>query len=308
MFAAVACTASPPVAPSPTPSASPVTSPTPGLGGGSPSPGTTADPTPQPTITPTEDVIDHPIGSTDVILRMDQGGGFVFYGFFATQAPQFTLYGDGTFLLRPLEDRERPDMWTDGMPRFLHGRMNEAYIQALLAHALTTGRLLDARDQYPQDTCADCGSTFFTINAAGLDKTVTVVGLEMVEPTGPDAAHRRGFAQLAQTINELEERARAGEFGEVALYDPGYYRITLFEAAGEPVMEPVAWPWDDVMPADFEPEDEFAPPTYIMSRDNVALLLEVPSGGHTGIWAEEPDGTQWQIGVRPLLLEEMPTD
>ena len=44
--------------------------------------------------------VDHATGATDVLLRFDQGGGFVMPAFLATSAPIFTLYGDGTIIFR----------------------------------------------------------------------------------------------------------------------------------------------------------------------------------------------------------------
>ena len=35
-----------------------------------------------------------------MILRYEEGGGFMMAGFIATQAPIFTLYGDGTVIFR----------------------------------------------------------------------------------------------------------------------------------------------------------------------------------------------------------------
>lgn len=239
---------------------------------------------------------------------MEQGGGMVPLGWLATQAPQFVLYGDGSFVLRPATDADRPDAWIDGLPRFLQGRLTEDYVQALLGFALTTGRVHGAREGYPQNRCADCGSTIFTLNAAGVSKTVTVDALGIMEESGPDATDRRGFAELAATLTGLEERARSGELGEVVLYDPEVYRVTLIEALGEPVAEPVAWPWSDISPNDFRAPAEFAPPTLVMTREDVALLTDVPSGGHNGIWVEEADATPWQIGLRPLLPHEIAAD
>src|SRR5688572_19376076 len=46
-------------------------------------------------------VIDHPTGPTDIVLRMETGGGFVPFGYFITQAPTFVLYGDNRAIFRP---------------------------------------------------------------------------------------------------------------------------------------------------------------------------------------------------------------
>ena len=40
----------------------------------------------------------------------------------------------------------------------------------------------------------------------------------------------------------------------------------------------------------------------MLDKEHVAKLLDVPNGGHIGVWVTEPDGTTVvQLGVRPLL-------
>ena len=54
--------------------------------------------------------IDHPTGATDVVLRIEEGGGFVPIDFPASQAPVFTLYGDGLIVFQPIvETFPEPD-------------------------------------------------------------------------------------------------------------------------------------------------------------------------------------------------------
>ena len=63
-----------------------------------------------PPASPTQSGIDHPTGATDVVLRMEEGGGFVPIDFAASQAPVFTLYGDGQIVFQPLvETFPEPD-------------------------------------------------------------------------------------------------------------------------------------------------------------------------------------------------------
>ena len=72
-----------------------------GGSGGSPTPPPVGSP--GPTSAPTTDPasIEHATGALDVVFQFEQGGGFVPIGFFATQAPQFTLYGDARKGRRP---------------------------------------------------------------------------------------------------------------------------------------------------------------------------------------------------------------
>jgi len=72
-------------------------------------------------------------------------------------------------------------------------------------------------------------------------------------------------------------------------------------AAGE-------WPWEDVNVEDFEPDENGFIRTSLLSRDLVAEVTEVPSGGIFGIVVEAPNDTQWTIAVRPLLPDELPED
>ncbi|MDP8905024.1 MAG: hypothetical protein M3N29_06880 [Chloroflexota bacterium] len=276
------------------------------------SPGVPLTPTSGPTSTPaasttapaspTTGAISHPTGAREVVLRMEVGGGFMPLGFLVTQAPQFTLYGDGTVIFQPSTDMVDPAR--EGLPRFVQGLLDRDGVQALLAFALGPGRLLAAREHYGQDTCADCPTTIFTLNAAGMAKTVTVDALGMVEPTGPDGEARRGLAALAETLAGFDARAREGELGEATLYDPTHYRVFLLEGAGDPA-HVLDWPWDDVTPDDFAAEGEDWRRRLVLDREHVAAVAEVPNGGVPHIYVVDDAGTLWEIGVRPLLPDEL---
>jgi hypothetical protein len=72
-------------------------------GGASPAPASgapSAAPSVAPAGSPTTGAIDHKTGATDVVLRYEEGGGFVMPAFTAAAVPHFTLYGDGTVIFR----------------------------------------------------------------------------------------------------------------------------------------------------------------------------------------------------------------
>ena len=107
-------------------------------------------PSPSPAASPAADGIDHPVGATDVVLRMASGGGFTIIGWAATEAPSFTLYGDGTIVARD-DLAPMPDPGPDGLMRqnpFFTAKMSEGQIQHLLRYALAEGGLGIARAQY----------------------------------------------------------------------------------------------------------------------------------------------------------------
>jgi hypothetical protein len=148
---------------------------------------------------------------------------------------------------------------------------------------------------------ADASTTYFTLNAGGQEKRVSVYALSEMSRPGPDAADRQGFSQLAEVLSTFENQE---ELGEVEPYDPELYRVVLVEVFGEPVGEPIEWPWDDLTLDDFPAGDEPGG-TAVLDREHVAEILEVPNGGHPGVWALDPEGNPIQFGVRPLLPDEI---
>ena len=219
-------------------------------------------------------------------------------GFFLTQAPTFTLYGDGTVIFQPIDNR--PNAFDAARLPWLVGNLDEEAVQALLTFALTEGRLANAREQYDQGMVADAPTTTFSLNAGGQNKTVNVPALMELTQPGPDAADRQGFLQLSQVLSAFQSQE---ELGDVQPYEAELYRVVLIEGFGEPVGEPLDWPWDDVTPADFMAGDESGAIANL-DAEHVADLLEVPNGGHPGVWVLDPDENLVQLGVRPLLPEE----
>lgn len=276
----------------------------------SPTPTSSPDPTGQPSASPSVspspsfggDQIQHPTGADELILQADSVGGFVPPDFIVTQMPYFSLYGDGTVILRPTEDLGGRVGAPGSLPRLIKAQMTEEQVQALLRFALGQGRLLDAREHYPQNSCADCQSAVFYVNAAGVDKTVMVdaLGSEMQM----DQADRRGFEALAETLSTFEQRALAGELGEVVMYEPSQYLVAIIEATPEQG-EPTEWPWSDVAVDDFVGQGETSwRRDAILTSEQVAEVTEVPSGGLMGRIVEDPDGKLWSIALRPLLPHE----
>jgi len=261
----------------------------------------TSTPSPEPTPSLSSDLIQHPTGALDVVLRMEQGGGFVPMNFMVTQAPAFTLYGDGTVIFQQIDNREN----SFDLPRlpWLTTKLDETSVQALLQYALTTGRLANAKEQYDNPMIADAGSTIFNLNAEGMEKVVNIYALaESADPGVPDAVDRNGFAQLAEVLNNFQNQ---DGLGEVTAYEPTHYKVVLVEGFGEPVGEAVDWPWDDLTTDDFLAGDEPGG-IAILDAEHVSKLMDVPNGGHIGVWAHDPDGNLIQLAVRPLLPDENP--
>ena len=154
------------------------------------------------------------------------------------------------------------------------------------------------------DGIADASTTTFTIDAGGVDKTVSVyaLGFEMPGQAGPDGADRQGFAQLAELLTDFEKEARAGQVDELMVYEPETYRVMLIDGGGQGGVE---WPWDGVALDDFEKTGEYGPLVAGMTPDQVAGIVDVPNGGAMGRTVVAPDGgSVYGLAIRPLLPGE----
>jgi hypothetical protein len=255
------------------------------------------------TAKPTQDTtIPHPKGATDLILREEVTGGFVPPWFLATQAPFFSLYGDGTVIYRNEQATVPFDQDTigRGLP-FAIARLSEAQIQELLRFALNDGGLATAKPHYDSVGAADVPTTVFTIRAAGLNKTVSVYGLSIDPSDSAEAPARAAFLRLDARLHEFV----AGLTGST--WKPDRWRGTLMKVEGD-VAEAKAWPWPNLRPDDFtaDPTNDFPLPHRTMTQSEVdALGLKSIEGGFNRLNIVGPDGTtMYTFGLRPLLPDE----
>ena len=220
-------------------------------GGASGSPGATSAPRRAPPASPTASpasvgAIDHATGATDVLLRYEQGGGFIAPSFLATQAPIFTLYGDGTIVFRnPLAEPPPPVGSVFRQNPFRTAKLSEDQIQDVLAFALGDGGLGTARANYENNMVADASTAIFTIDAGGLKKAVSVYALGMEVEGVPDLLARAAFQRLADRLSDFDKG------GTIAtdVYAPTGYRGILEDGQAAPDQK--AWPWADLKPTDF---------------------------------------------------------
>ena len=270
--------------------------------------------TSQPSTTPTEEAspssggfgaIEHATGQTDVLLRFEQGGGFVAPGFLATQAPIFTLYGDGTVVFRnPMQDPLPPVGSVSPERPFRTARLSEDQIQAVLEDALGRGSLGTARTDYQDAQIADAPTAVFTVNAGGLSKRVSVYALGMDVEDSPDAPARAAFQSLAERLQDFDK----GGTLSTSEYAPERYRGILMDG-GPGALDAMPWPWPDLKPVDFtaNPDpDAFQLPTRVLSVTDVEALGISPfRGGFQGLTLIGPgDGKSYSFSLRPLLPDE----
>lgn len=268
----------------------------------SPTPGSTAGPSGAPTAAPPSPTtlagIQHPTGATDVVLRLESGGGFVMVDFLATSTPTFTLYGDGRVVWR---DANAPVPAPVGSINPLAPlrtvRLTEAAVQSLLEDALGRGGLGEAAANYLGQG-ADMPTTTFTINANGALKTVSAT------PLSPDMHPQAGpvIAALAALSNRLA--GFSGIVGDSDIYMPTAYRGVLMPQ-DQALNPPLAWPWTTIAPSDFKSDgNEFLLLRTLTPDDVAALGATGIEGGFMGLTLER-GGKFYGLSLRPLLPDEV---
>jgi hypothetical protein len=277
--------------------------------GGTPSASPTGQPTIAPSVapsgTPVAGAVEHKTGATDVLLRFDEGGGFVMPGFLASQAPHFTLYGDGTVIFRNPAIEGPPAQGSVFLMNPLRtARLSEDQIQELLVLALGEGGLAVARPRYENNMVADASTAVFTIEAGGIKKTVSVYALGLDTDLGADAPARAAFRKLGDRLMDFDQ---GGAF-PTDVYRPAAYRGVLLESPGMAVPDVRAWPWPDLTVADFVTDADpngLQFPHRTLTPDEVSKL-EVTDfeGGFQGLPLKGTDGKLYTLAVRPLLPDD----
>lgn len=273
----------------------------PGVPSGIPS----SAPSAPPTGSPATGTLDHKTGPTDILLRYEEGGGFIMASFLAASVPHFTLYGDGTVIFRNPALEAPPAEGSIFRARPLRtARLSEDQIQEVLLLALGEGGLAVARPNYPNDMVADASTALFTIEAAGIKKEVSVYALGLEVDGVADAPARAAFQKLADRLTDFDQ----GGTIETDVYEPQAYRGSLFEAPGiiDPGMRP--WPWPDLTPADFTPDadpngNQF-PHRTLSITEVEALKVSDYQGGFQNMPIQGPDGKTYTFSLRPLLPGE----
>ena len=262
---------------------------------GSPGAGT-PNPTTSPTSTPVTGIA-HPTGARDIVLRMEESGGFAPVDAFATYVPSFTLYGDGTVVFKDLT--ANPPDPVGNVTRLAPLRivkLGEDGVQALLQDALVKGGLGIAVGPY-MGMGADIPTTTFTVNADGGTKQVSVSGFL------PDL-HPQDAVIVAQLSKLAEELGGFGELiGGEGAYTPSGFRGVLqpIDQAFGPVVD---WPWTDLAPADFGGgENDFVKTAVLTPAQVAAMAIPGVDGGMMGLNIKKDDKL-YSFALRPLLPDE----
>jgi hypothetical protein len=134
----------------------------------------------------------------------------------------------------------------------------------------------------------------FTIDADGVDKTVSIFALGFEMAPEDQLADRASFTALADLL---------GDFGATVEgeqpFDVPAYAAMLESDNLEADDESTAWPWTDLTPGDFAAADPMS--GLVLTPEQVALVTTIPNGGQAFIPVTSPDGMALRLSIRPFL-------
>jgi hypothetical protein len=291
-------------------------------GDGQASPTTTNPPPGSPTTAP--DQIAHPTGADDLVLRIEDVGGFVPQDYLLTRLPTFSLFGDGCYVVPgPVIEIYPPP----ALPNLQETCLNEEGVQEILTRAQEAG-LLDGDAEYGLDTVADASTAVFTTNAGGVSTVVSAYALGIDEVPDPsltpeEQAAREKLAAFAAEISDITSWMPANMIVAAEHpYEIGRMQIVTLPADAEnaPVapedIEPqeLAWPLDGdaATPAAGAGQGlaEFGEPYWlegyrcgVVEGDDLATLMPALQEANV-LTRWTSDGGAYVLYLRPLFPDE----
>ncbi|MCU1359052.1 MAG: hypothetical protein JWN99_341 [Ilumatobacteraceae bacterium] len=206
--------------------------------------------TPPATDTPSTVAIQHPTGSTDVVIRYGYQGGFVAPGTLFVEQPSLVISGDGKAYRPGVTTMQFPGPMV--MPMAVRS-ISETAVQTLLAAADKAGLLAPPPDYTAETNVADVPDTVVLIQANGqtyehrayaLGFATDAAGNPLPEST-PARAALQGFTSL---LNDLETAVGADQLGAESVLAPAEYRLQAAPTAEadlagiEPAPTVTDWP------------------------------------------------------------------
>ncbi|HEY3023811.1 MAG TPA: hypothetical protein VGK11_09265 [Actinomycetota bacterium] len=250
--------------------------------------------------------IDHPVGATDLVLRMDVGGGFVAPAYELRRIPTWSLFGDGRIITEGPQIEIYPG---PALPSVQVQTITEEGIQAILEAAEAAG-LMGPDRTYGQGCVADAPTTTFTVYANGTKHVVSAYALGMVPGScpGDDAEARAKLASFSAKLSDLAGWLPTGSLGEQDQFEFSEMRVYVQPYTGSP--EPglhqaaVDWPLSDPLPSFGVPDATYGDfRCGVVGGANLATLLpDAQRANELTPWRS--DGADFSLIFRPLLPDE----
>jgi len=243
----------------------------------------------------------YPTGADQLVLRIDQGGGFINPQATLSQIPLFSLFGDGLAITPGAQIEIYPG---PALPAVVQQRLTPDAIQQILAAARDAGLFVSRQMPGVPDT----GTTTFTVVADGKTTVTTMGGLGAMQGSpSPDDGARRALLAFEAKVSDLSWLP-PGSISDQGTYRPTGLRVYVSDyRPSEGLHEtPIAWPLEPPLSTFGDPVPQGGLPGtrcgIVTGTDADTLLPWVERANELTPWTS--DGSQYGLRFRPLLPDE----
>lgn len=254
--------------------------------------------------------IDHPTGGDQLVLRVEDGGGFVAPSYLFARLPGFSLFGDGTLIQPGAQIEIYPG---PALPAISRQTITEDGVQAILRAALAAGLDRDASyTDLGSMGIADASTTVFTLTAGGRTIRVEAYALGMEGTERPDGMPadeweaRRALQAFVTQLADLAGWLPAGSIGESGIYESTASRLLVgpYTPDDQLPQHSVAWPLATPLASFGEPATyDAATSCGVLNGEDWATVRAL-AGQANDLTPWVSDGHRYAIDFRPLLPDE----
>jgi hypothetical protein len=251
-----------------------------------------------------------PIGSGQLVLRIEQGGGFVPIEFNLTQMPMMSLYEDGLVITPGAQIEIYPG---PALPALSQQHLSPDAIQLLIQAAIDVG--LDKDRDYTDlgsMAVADAPTTTFTLTVDGQTHVTNVYALDFDLGPAHDKMSDEEFQARKDLLAFQKNATDLSWLPDGSVTDQGVYRPTslrIFTSPYQPdpalTQDPIAWPLTPGLDL-FGESLQDAPGGMrcgtVAADAAVSLLPLVEHANQLTPWTS--DGARYGLLFRPLLPDE----
>jgi hypothetical protein len=249
-----------------------------------------------------------PTGSAQLVLRVDEVGGFVPVQYNLTRLPLLSLYDDGLLITPGAQTEIYPG---PALPAISQQRLSQDAIRLVLQAALDAGLGKDRNLQTM--TVSDMPTTVFTLTIGGQTHTTQVYALAFDLGHKPDGRMsqeefqaRKDLAAFLRDVNDLSWLPN-GSVTDDGIYKPTALRIYSGPYQPDPnlTQTPITWPLTPGLDT-FGESSENTPGGMrcgtATGADAATLLPLTEQANQLTPWTS--GGTRYGLSFRPLLPDE----
>ncbi len=248
--------------------------------------------------------IAHPTGPDDLVLRVEDVGGFVPVEYALTRVPSWSLFGDGRLIVVGPQIEIYPG---PALPNLIVSRISEEGVQAILAAAREAG-LMEGDARYHHPCVTDAPTTVFTVVADGRTSRVSADALDLEAGACPDVDEeaRAALRAFRDRLTDLASWLPTGSIGPEEPYEAEAIRVYVTSYRGEPDLpqEPIAWPLATPLSRFGDPASALEEARCgVVTGDDLRTLRPLfERANQLTPW--ESEGERFGLLLRPLLPDE----